>query len=55
MLAMREAGDVDSCAILTPYNGQVRLINNILRRLGLESEVGPGRPSTDSSPHVLAV
>jgi superfamily I DNA and/or RNA helicase len=31
MIALMEAGDAESAAILTPYNGQVRLIRRILK------------------------
>ena len=31
MVALMGAGDAESAAILTPYNGQVRLIRRILK------------------------
>ena len=31
MVALMQAGDAESAAILTPYNGQVRLIRRILK------------------------
>ena len=31
MVALMSAGDAESAAILTPYNGQVRLIRRILK------------------------
>ena len=31
LLALMGAGDAESAAVLTPYNGQVRLIRSILK------------------------
>lgn len=46
LYALREGGDVDSVAILTPYAGQVRLITRMLRRRkieGVRPQASPGQ------------
>ncbi len=34
VVALMTAGDAESAAVLTPYNGQVRLIRSILKSKG---------------------
>lgn len=48
LVALMSAGDAESAAVLTPYNGQVRLIRSILKSKGgsLYDKVRMTRSST---------